>query len=434
VGVKRKEYLLAAALAAVLTACPNPASPPANNPPTATFPSAGYLISGSLTPDATGVYASDGIFNGYLKYKQDSGTYALFRFEASDDSSKLHWGLDSSADSPINTTASDYYASIADIPPDSGWGAWAAGTGSTGTPVIQKLPISGKTTADGSTITAHYTFADLDGDAEGATTFQWYRFDDSTSTTGGIEIGTDLVSYTTDVADDGKYLRVEVTPVDEHGATGTPVLSPPVLIGTNNPPEAGFPTWDFEVQGAGTAAFNGGYVVQGTQVNGYPWYQQEGSSNVLFHFRAYDDGLLYWGIGSSTIDGYVWLNQVAYYSTPGTVTPPASGWATASGAGTAPTVTSSPFTGSSALGGTLTVNYTFTDPDGDAEGASTFQWYRSADGSSGWAAISGASSSSYTTVDPDDDGMYLRIEVTPVDEYGAVGTTVTSGPILVGSS
>jgi hypothetical protein len=430
VGVKRKEYLLAVALAAVLIACPNPASPPANNPPTATFPSAGYLVSGSLTPDATGVYTSDGIFNGYLKYRQDSGTYFLFRFAAIDDSSKLHWGLDSSAASPINTTDSEYYAGIADKPPDSGWGDWAAGTGS-GTPLVQKLPISGRTEV-GYELTPHYTFLDADADAEGGTTFAWYRFDTSTDTTLGTPIATTLTYTTVDPDDNGKYLRVRVTPVDEHGATGTPVLSPPVLIGTNNPPEAVFPTWDFEVQGAGTAAFDGGYVLQAGLVNDYPWYQQEGGSNVLFNFQAIEDsGVRHWGLHSSSISGPVSYSQVTYYS-PAGLTPPATGWATAVGAGTPPTVTSSPFTGSTVVpGGTLTVQYVFTDPDGDAEGASTFQWYSSPDNSI-WTELTGETSASYTTVSGD-VGLWLRVQVTPVDEFGAAGSPVLSDSIQLES-
>jgi LruC domain-containing protein len=95
-----------------------------------------------------------------------------------------------------------------------------------------------------------------------------------------------------------------------------------------------------------------------------------------------------------------------------------------------------PITGSTALGGTLTAAYSYSDPDGDAEGATTYQWYRfstSAAVTEGMA-IAGATGKSYTTVDlagNSDSGQWLRVLVTPVDARGAAGTPVLSGPVQV---
>ncbi len=95
-----------------------------------------------------------------------------------------------------------------------------------------------------------------------------------------------------------------------------------------------------------------------------------------------------------------------------------------------------PITGSTAIGGTLAASYTFSDPDGDLEGATRFQWYRFTTGTevTGGEAIAGATAGSYTTVDlagNSDSGRWLRVQVTPVDPSGAEGSPVLSGPVRV---
>ena len=376
--MKRKIYPLAAALALALAACTNPATPPANNAPTATFPAVGFRITGTISPDATGTYTSDGIFNGYLKYKQDSGSYVLFRFVANSDS-LLHWGLDESAATPIDLTDTAYYAGTASVPADSGWGAWVSGTGSSGIPLVEKLPISGKTEVGGA-LMAHYTFQDPDGDVEGATTFQWYLFDSSTETDTGLAtvptgVGANSVSYTIDAGDDGKWLRIEITAVDEHGAAGTPALSASVKIGTtNNAPGATFPPTGCQVSGAGTAATNGNYSKEATLFNGFAWYTLTSGPYYLFKFPALNDSKYHWGIHNSTIAIAVNWSTVTYYIPESLLTTTIeSTWAVGTpGTAPAPTVLRMPISGSAVVGGTLTGHYIFTDPDGDAEVATTF--------------------------------------------------------------
>ncbi|MBB6730915.1 discoidin domain-containing protein [Cohnella zeiphila] len=88
--------------------------------------------------------------------------------------------------------------------------------------------------------------------------------------------------------------------------------------------------------------------------------------------------------------------------------------------------------GTAAVGETLTGAYDYSDPDGDAEGASTFQWYRGtkADGSDK-TPIDGATSPSYT-VASGDAGTYLFFEVTPVASDGILqGDPVVSPGLLV---
>lgn len=72
----------------------------------------------------------------------------------------------------------------------------------------------------------------------------------------------------------------------------------------------------------------------------------------------------------------------------------------------------------------LTGSYTYGPNGGGVEGTSLFQWYRADDvGGSGEAAIGGANAQTYS-ITPADIGKYLAFEVTPVDEFGAVGTPV----------
>lgn len=77
--------------------------------------------------------------------------------------------------------------------------------------------------------------------------------------------------------------------------------------------------------------------------------------------------------------------------------------------------------GATEVGQSLTGNYTYTDPDGDAEGASQFRWLRN-----GSIAIPGANARTYTLVQAD-SGTTIVFEVTPVAATGTlVGNPVRS--------
>lgn len=82
--------------------------------------------------------------------------------------------------------------------------------------------------------------------------------------------------------------------------------------------------------------------------------------------------------------------------------------------------------------GELTVcAYTYYDAEGNPEGVTTFQWYRTDVNGNIIALISGATSSSYTGVAAD-YGYYLKCKVTPVASAGTlVGTPVYSNMVKV---
>ena len=81
--------------------------------------------------------------------------------------------------------------------------------------------------------------------------------------------------------------------------------------------------------------------------------------------------------------------------------------------------------GSILVGDSLNGNYTYSDLEGDAEGATTFRWLRNG------IAISGATNSTYTLV-AEDGAASITFEVTPVAVTGAItGNAVTSSAIAV---
>ncbi|MFA4818832.1 MAG: hypothetical protein WC621_03250 [Patescibacteria group bacterium] len=92
-----------------------------------------------------------------------------------------------------------------------------------------------------------------------------------------------------------------------------------------------------------------------------------------------------------------------------------------------PVATNVNITGSTIVGQVLTGNYTYSDPDGNPQGVSTFKWYRNN------IAISGATSLTYTLVAAD-LSTTIKFEVTPVAQTGASpGLPVQStsvGPVV----
>ncbi|PTT46357.1 hypothetical protein DBR09_11565 [Aeromonas sp. HMWF016] len=77
----------------------------------------------------------------------------------------------------------------------------------------------------GQTLNGSYTYSDADSDAEGASTFQWYRDDMEIS-------GATAKAYTLVAADEGKSIKFEVTPVS---MTGEPKVGIPTKSAATAP-------------------------------------------------------------------------------------------------------------------------------------------------------------------------------------------------------
>ncbi|MDZ4182579.1 MAG: Omp28-related outer membrane protein, partial [Candidatus Cloacimonadaceae bacterium] len=71
--------------------------------------------------------------------------------------------------------------------------------------------------------TGSYTFNDADGNTEGATIYKWYRIVNNVPT---LITGANTNTYSAQELDLGLPIAFEVTPVDQHGMPGTPVMSP----------------------------------------------------------------------------------------------------------------------------------------------------------------------------------------------------------------
>jgi hypothetical protein len=100
---------------------------------------------------------------------------------------------------------------------------------STGTDIINLAPVASSPSLSGSqnvgnTLTGNYTYTDIEGDTEGASTYKWYRDDVA------IDEAT-VITYKTIRDDINKIIKFEVTPVATTGTTtGTPIKSDGLLI------------------------------------------------------------------------------------------------------------------------------------------------------------------------------------------------------------
>jgi hypothetical protein len=85
-------------------------------------------------------------------------------------------------------------------------------------PVASAVSISG-TAMYGQTLTGSYTYTDAESDAQGASTFKWYRADDASGTNKAAIAGATSTTYTLTAADAGKHISFEVTPVAQTGTS-----------------------------------------------------------------------------------------------------------------------------------------------------------------------------------------------------------------------
>jgi len=91
--------------------------------------------------------------------------------------------------------------------------------------------------------------------------------------------------------------------------------------------------------------------------------------------------------------------------------------------------------GTLGIGQTLIVSYTYTDPKGEAEGASTFQWYTASDSActAEKSAITDATSKTYTLTSGE-AGKYVCFGVIPVTSSGVTGLeSIATTRTVIGS-
>lgn len=109
-------------------------------------------------------------------------------------------------------------------------------------PVASSVTFSG-TLSSGSTLTGSYAYSDEEGEAEGTSTYQWYRADDASGTNAAAIAGATGSTYVLQVADEGYHIAFGVVPVAAAGATpGSEVISSYSSTAVVNP--AFISTWE----------------------------------------------------------------------------------------------------------------------------------------------------------------------------------------------
>ncbi len=193
-----------------------------NQPPAASFRD--LQASGAGSPVANGFYRESGSNQGRPKYDQIGGGCFLYYLLASDLNNAPFWSIQTAVDTTLLDAL--YYSGevVAMTAPE---GTWSLGSGLDPAPAVQRAAITG-TLAAGQTLTGHYLFSDPDGDAEGATALQWYRFLGAIETdpaNGTAIAGATAITYAPQAGDASRFLRLQVTPVDARGQAGAPTLS-----------------------------------------------------------------------------------------------------------------------------------------------------------------------------------------------------------------
>ena len=279
----------------------------------------------------------------------------------------------------------------------------------------------------GDQLLGSYTYRDVEGNPEGASTFRWLR-------NGNAISGATASSYTLVAADSDAMIQFEVTPVASTGASpGNPVVA--TLAGggrvSNSTPRA---------SAVAITDSNGGSLIVGDSLVGsYVYNDAEGDVEGASHFRWLRNGTAIMGAtGTSyTLVAADSGATIAFEVTPVAVSGASPGQAvqaTLVGGGqvsnAAPQVSGVKVTdsngGSAVAGDKLVGSYTYRDAEHDLEGATSFRWLRNG------SAISGATTVNYTLV-ASDIGQTIKFEVTPLALTGTSPGTAVSAPLAAAS-
>lgn len=299
-------------------------------------------------------------------------------------------------------------------------------------PTVTSLNFSGAAIV-GKPITLNYTYEDKQNDPQGNTTILWQV----AITNSGADVttisGATTVTYTPAAIDSGRWIRAIVTPRATTGVlNGVQTFSDWQLVESSTIPTANnIVVTGTPQQGSlltGTYTFAGGSGTEDTNVTtgsadtwqtaltntgvgivNAPLY---GSTQYNTTYRPQSDLLgryIRFGVRAKDNAGLQATNFVfSPWVGPITAAPD-----------TAPVANNVSFSPNPAVNSTLTASYTFFDANNDAEGGSTFQWYR-ADSATGTnsVAIAGATSLTYIPTSADQN-KFLGIGVTPKSLTGA---------------
>jgi hypothetical protein len=286
-------------------------------------------------------------------------------------------------------------------------------------PVASNVRITG-TAKVGLVLAGGYDYSDINGDLEGASTFQWYRSENAAGAGRTVIVGATGLTYTLQTADLGKYISFEVTPKALTGIlTGTAVESARTTAVL--PAEAAPVASNVRITGTAkvgltlTGAYDYSDIngdLQGTST--FQWYRSENAAGAGRTVIVGATGLTY-TLQTADLGKYI-----SFEVTPKALTGILTGTAVESARTTAvlpaeaaPVASNVRITGTAKVGLTLTGAYDYSDINGDLQGTSTFQWYRSENAAgAGRTVIAGATGLTYSLQEADLD-KYISFEVTP---------------------
>ena len=277
------------------------------------------------------------------------------------------------------------------------------------------------TLQEGNLLSGAYTYYDANGDLEGATSFKWYRADNSGEV--GVAIGgATSETYTSTSSDLGKYISFEVTARALTGniLVGTPTFSPYQQVES--------------IPIASSVAYTGTLTDEQVQTGTFTYSGSRPQGTSTFRWlRASDDaGTSATAIGGATSETYTLQSADAGKFVAFEVTPISDtglvGSVVVSSYRTevqdiAPIASVVSYTGTLESTEAQTGVYTYS---GNTEGTSTFVWYRADDiNGTNQAAIAGTTSQTYTLQSADID-KHVAFMVTPVTINGKSGIAVRS--------
>jgi hypothetical protein len=307
---------------------------------------------------------------------------------------------------------------------------WIGSVAANSAPVASGVTITGASFEINQTLTGNYTYTDAELDAEGASTYEWYRANNSSGSSPSKITGATSQTYVLTTSDRDKYISFKVTPKAISGTTpGTAVSSAwsgPVI---NNTPVAS------------NVTISGNTKVSSVLIGHYQYSDSEGdiegSSNYKWYTGTNSSGAGSTQISLATSISYTLTNnEIGKYigfsvepvaqtgSTPGTMVTSIT-WV-GPVTNDAPVATILPITGSKDVGGVLTGHYTYSDSEGDTENGSEYKWYSSSSSGGPYDLITGETGIAHV-ITMDEHGKWFMFYVTPKTISGTTtGTTVHS--------
>ena len=237
---------------------------------------------------------------------------------------------------------------------------------------ISNQTVPAQAPAVGHVLRAEATAVDPDQDTIEAIEYRWRR--------GTTELG-NAQSYTTTQSDAGQELTLEVTATTDAATTDpfSGTASTTITVAANTAPTAA-PTITGELKTGSVLTGSVGYADADGDAEGthsYQWYRADDAAGTTNRTPISGATAATYTIVSADQGKYLVFEVTpkSATGTPDTGVPTSKVTASAV-TGTAPVVRDLSITGRPTVGSTLTANYTYSDADGDAEGASSIVWCR----------------------------------------------------------